>query len=55
MAEAAWGQQHVEDCSVVFLVCGRLDAYNDAAKIFSKAPQEIRDKVVPMIHNFYDG
>ncbi len=53
--EAAWGQPQVEDCSVAILVCGKLDAYKDAPEIYKEVPEEIQKKVLPMIHNFYEG
>jgi putative NAD(P)H nitroreductase len=53
--QAAWEQQHVEDCSVIFLVCGKLDAYKDGDEVFQNAPQGIKDKMVPMIQSFYQG
>jgi nitroreductase len=55
LKDAAWNQQQVEDCSVAILVCGKLDAYKDAAEIFKNAPQQVQDNVVPMINNFYEG
>ncbi len=55
LKEAAWNQQQVEDCSVALLVCGKLDAYKDAAEIYKNAPQQVQDNVVPMINNFYEG
>ncbi len=53
LKQAAWGQQQVEDCSVVFVACGKPGAYQDAPEIYSEAPQEIQNKVLPMIQNFY--
>ncbi len=53
--EAAWGQPQVEESSVAILVCGKLDAYKDASKIYQEAPEEIRGEMVPMIQNFYEG
>lgn len=55
LREAAWGQPQVEESSVAFVVCGKLDAYKDAARIYEETPQEIQDRVVPMITNFYEG
>lgn len=52
---AAWGQQQVEDASVTLLVCGKLDAFKDAPKIYEEAPQAIQEKMLPMIKGFYDG
>ncbi len=53
--EAAWGQPQVEECSVSILVCGRLDGYKDAPKIYDEVPTEVQKKVLPMIHDFYEG
>ncbi len=55
LKEAAWGQQQVEDCSVAFLVCGKLDAYKDAPEIHKNAPAEVREGMFPMIEKFYEG
>ena len=46
--EAAWGQPQVEDCSVAILVCGKLDAYKDAPKIYKEVPEEIQKKVLKL-------
>lgn len=53
--EAAWGQPQVEECSVAILVCGKRNAYEDAPEIYSEVPEEIQNKVLPMIQNFYEG
>jgi len=37
----------------MLLVCGKLDAHEDAPKIYAEAPLEIRKKMLPMIKNFY--
>jgi nitroreductase len=50
---AAWDQSQMEDCSVAVLVCGKLDAYKEAPKIYKEAPGEIQKKVLPMIQSFY--
>ncbi|GJL77592.1 MAG: putative NAD(P)H nitroreductase MhqN [Nitrospinaceae bacterium] len=55
LKEAAWGQQQVEDSSVAFLVCGKLDAFKDAPKIYKEAPKDIQERMLPMIQGFYDG
>jgi nitroreductase len=55
LKEAAWDQSQMEDCSVAILVCGKLDAYKDASKIYKEAPGEIQKKMLPMIQNFYEG
>jgi nitroreductase len=53
--QAAWDQQHVEDCSVIILICGKLDAHKDADRVFQNAPQAIQEKMPPMINKFYQG
>lgn len=55
LKEAAWGQQQVEDCSVAILVCGKLNAYKDAPKIYKNTPKEVQEGMLPMINNFYEG
>ena len=55
LKEAAGGQQQVEDSPVMLLVCGKLDAHEDAPEIYAEAPPEIREKMLPMIKNFYGG
>jgi nitroreductase len=55
LKDAAWGQAQMEDCSVAVLVCGKLDAYKDAPKIYKEAPEEIQKKMLPVIQNFYEG
>lgn len=53
--QAAWGQEQVGTCSVLLVICGKLDAYKDAPKIYQGTPQGVQEKVLPMIKNFYDG
>ena len=53
--EAAWGQPQVEECSVAILVCGKLDAFKDALKIYKETPEAVQQRMVPMIHEFYEG
>ena len=55
LREAAWDQPQVEDCSVAIVVCGKLDAYKDAPKIYKDAPKEVQEGLLPMINNFYEG
>ena len=51
----AWGQEQVMTCSVLLVVCGKLDAYQDASEIYKNVPEEIREKVLPLINDFYEG
>lgn len=49
----SYGQAQVEQCAAAILVCGRLDAHVDAARIYGEEPAEVRDKYVPMIEGVY--
>ncbi|MEM7468262.1 MAG: nitroreductase family protein [Pseudomonadota bacterium] len=49
----SYGQSQVEDCSAVILVCGNLDAYQDAARIYADTPQDVQEKYIPMIEGSY--
>ena len=51
---AAWGQPQVEESSVPILVCGKLDAFKDAPRVYEEAPQDIQEKMLPKIKGFYD-
>ena len=51
----AYGQAQVEDCAAVVLVCGRLDAWQDAPRIYEQAPQALREKALPTIPAAYAG
>ena len=49
----SFGQAQVQDCAAVVLVCGRLDAWQDAPRIYAEAPQALRDKALPTIPAAY--
>ena len=49
----AFGQAQVEDAAAVVLVCGRLNAYEDASRIYADADAAAREKYVPMIEGAY--
>lgn len=53
--EAAWGQEHVESCSFLIAVCGKLNAFEDASTIYQDADPIIKNKVLPMIKGFYEN
>lgn len=55
LRDAASGQQQVETAPAVILVCGKLNAHQDAARIYAETPNEIRERLIPMIHEFYGG
>lgn len=49
----AFGQSQVEDAAAVVLVCGCLNAYEDASRIYADADAAAREKYVPMIEGAY--
>jgi putative NAD(P)H nitroreductase len=49
----AFGQAQVEQAAAVVLVCGRLDAYVDASRIYADADEVSRNKYLPMIEGAY--
>ena len=51
---AAWGQPQVEEAAVTILVLGKLNAHDDATRIYAESPEELRSRLVPMIAGFYD-
>ena len=55
LRDLSFGQAQVEQSAAVVLVCGRLDAYTDASRIYSAADLSTREKYVPMIEGSYAG
>jgi nitroreductase len=53
--DAAWGQEQVGTCSVLLVICGKLNAHEDAPEIYQGVNQGIQDKVLPLIKGFYEG
>ncbi len=53
--DAAWSQEQVGTCSVLLVICGKLDAYQDASEIYQNVSQPVREKLLPLIKSFYDG
>lgn len=51
--KAAWDQEQVEAASAVIVVCAKLDAHQDAERLYADTPKSVRDRMVPMIHGFY--
>lgn len=49
----AFGQAQVEQAAAVVLVCGHLNAYEDASRIYADADTTTREKYVPMIEGAY--
>lgn len=52
---AAWNQPQVEEAGAVILVCGKLDAWKDAQRLFADFPENLRDSMVSMSRQFYEG
>lgn len=51
---AAWDQAHVEEASLVILLCADLLAWDkNAERYWTEAPQAAQDILVPMIKPFY--
>ncbi len=55
MRGISYGQAQVEDAAAVVVVCGSLDAYRDATRIYADADAATQQKYVPMIEGSYDG
>lgn len=53
LRDLSYGQQQVEDSAAAVLVCGRLDAFEDASRLYADAPADLRNKFVPMISGVY--
>ena len=53
---AAWDQAHVEEASVLFIMCADLSAHlADPSIYWGHAPQEVQDILGPMVKPFYEG
>jgi nitroreductase len=50
---ASFGQKHVGECSVDVVICGKLQAHEDAQAAWADAPEEVQARMVPMIQGFY--
>lgn len=51
----SFGQPQVADAAAVVLVCGRLDAFEDAPRIYADVDEEMREKSVGRILGAYTG
>ena len=53
---AAWDQSQVTDASLLIVLCADLKAWNkQPERYWEKAPQEVRDFMVPAIGEYYRG
>ena len=56
LRQAAWDQAQVTDASILVVLCADLKAgERDSARYWRDVPQEARERLVPMIANFYRG
>jgi len=53
LRQLSFGQAQVEEAAAVVLICGRLDAYADAERIYRDSDAATRDKYLPMILGAY--
>lgn len=53
LKDMSFHQAQVADAAAVVLVCGNLQAYQDAERIYGDSPIEVREKYVPMIMGSY--
>ncbi len=53
LCQAAWGQRHIREASMVVVLAGNLEAPADAADIWEHTPDQVREKLVPQIEGFY--
>lgn len=50
----AWGQAQITDASLVYVICGDLNAWDrDPARYMVNYPKEVSDMYVPKIKEFY--
>jgi nitroreductase len=53
---AAWNQAQVTEASLLVLICADLKAYaKDPQRYWINAEEAVRNNLVPMIGNFYEG
>jgi len=54
LREASFDQAQVSDASLVMILCGDLKSWDkDPDRYYKNAPQEVREKIIPMIKQFY--
>jgi nitroreductase len=53
--KSAWNQEQVGTCSILLVICGKLNSHEDATEIYQSVPEEIKEKLLPLIKDFYDG
>jgi len=54
--EAAWGQAHITDASLLIVLCADLKAYGDNPhRYWVNAPKEVGERLAGMMVPFYEG
>jgi nitroreductase len=54
LREAAWNQSQVTEASLLVVLCADLNAWDrEPERYWQSAPNEVREKLVPMIRGFY--
>lgn len=52
---AAWGQEHIGNASVVFVIAGVMGRHHDADKFLRDAAKPVQEMFKPMVMDFYEG
>lgn len=53
---AAWDQAQVTEASIVILLCGDMKSWaKEPERYWRNAPEKVRETIVPMIGQFYEG
>jgi nitroreductase len=55
LCAAAWNQAQVKDASISILLCADLNAHQTPDRYWVNAPEPVREMIVPMIPQFYEG
>lgn len=53
LRQAAYNQEQIETASAAIIVLGKLNAHEDARRIFADAPPKVQESMIPMINGFY--
>ena len=53
--EVAWDQSQVTDTSLFIVMCANLKAWENPARYWVNAPEEVQDFMIPAIDEYYRG
>ena len=53
LCAASYGQRQVADCSVTIVIAAKLEAHEDARRVWDGAPPRVVDSMSKMIENLY--